>query len=293
MIKKAIILAGGNGSRLYPSTISTSKQLLPIYDKPLIYYPLSIVMLAGMKDVLIVTSPGQIESFKSCLGDGSQWGINLSYCIQEEPRGIADAILVGEEFINGDPFCLILGDNIFYGDLNFMYAAIEKFSTCTIFAYSVKDPERFGVVKFDRQGKAKMIVEKPKKKVSNWAVPGLYLFDSSAVGRVKKMKPSDRGELEVTDLNRSYMEDGILDVQKMNRGLVWFDTGTPESMLEASNFLHTIEKTQNRKVACLEEIALQRGFIDEESFQSVVNSMPNCDYKNYCKSLLSPDEQDQ
>jgi len=290
MIRKAIILAGGNGSRLYPSTISTSKQLLPIYDKPLIYYPLSIVMLAGIQEVLIISSPEQIESFKACLGDGSNWGIYISYVVQKEPRGIADAILVGEYFINNEPFCLILGDNIFYGDLNFMYSAIEKFSTCTIFAYSVKDPERFGVVKFDRQGKAKMIVEKPKKKVSNWAVPGLYLFDSSAVKRTKNLKPSDRGELEITDLNRTYMEDGILDVQRMNRGLVWFDTGTPESMLEASNFLHTIEKTQNRKVACLEEIALQRGFIDEDKFQEVVNSMPNCDYKNYCKSLLSQED---
>lgn len=290
MIRKAIILAGGNGSRLYPSTISTSKQLLPIYDKPLIYYPLSIVMLAGIQEVLIISSPGQIESFKECLGDGSNWGIYISYAVQNEPKGIADAILVGEYFINNEPFCLILGDNIFYGDLNFMYNAIEKFSTCTIFAYNVKDPERFGVVKFDRQGKAKLLVEKPKKKVSNWAVPGLYLFDSSAIHRTKKLRPSDRGELEITDLNRTYMEDGILDVQKMNRGLVWFDTGTPESMLEASNFLHTVERTQNRKVACLEEIALQRGFIDAEKFQEVVNLMPNCDYKNYCKSLLSQED---
>lgn len=290
MIKRAIILAGGNGSRLYPSTISTSKQLLPIYDKPLIYYPLSIVMLAGMRDVLIISSPSQLESFKSCLGDGSKWGINLSYAVQERPNGIADAILVAEDFIRDEPFCLILGDNIFYGDLNFMYGAIERFNSCTVFAYGVKDPERFGVVKFDRQGKAKMIVEKPKKKVSNWAVPGLYLYDSTALKRVKNLNPSDRGELEITDLNRSYMEDGLLDVQRMNRGLVWFDTGTPESMLEASNFLHTVEKTQNRKVACLEEIALQRGFIDQEKFSDIVNSMPNCDYKNYCKSILTQDE---
>jgi glucose-1-phosphate thymidylyltransferase len=286
MIKRAIILAGGNGSRLYPSTISISKQLLPIYDKPLIYYPLSIVMLAGMKEVMIVSSPSQIESFRSCLGDGSNWGIDISYAIQEEPKGIADAILVAEQFIKEEPFCLILGDNIFHGDLNFMYSALDNFRTCTIFAYSVNDPERFGVVKFDRQGKAKMIVEKPKTKISNWAVPGLYLFDNTAIKRTKSLKPSDRGELEITDLNRSYMEDGLLQVQKMNRGLVWFDTGTPSSMLEASNFLHTVEKTQNRKVACLEEIALQRGFINEQQFQNVVNSMPNCDYKEYCKSLL-------
>lgn len=287
MIKRAIILAGGNGSRLYPSTISISKQLLPIYDKPLIYYPLSIVMLAGMREVMIVSSPSQIESFKSCLGDGSNWGIEISYAIQEEPRGIADAILVAEDFVKDEPFCLILGDNIFHGDLNFMYSALEEFNTCTIFAYSVNDPERFGVVKFDRQGKAKMIVEKPKNKISNWAVPGLYLFDNTAIGRTKSLRPSDRGELEITDLNRSYMEDGLLNVKKMNRGLVWFDTGTPTSMLEASNFLHTVEKTQNRKIACLEEIALQRGFIDQEKFQTVVNSMPNCDYKEYCKSLNS------
>lgn len=290
MIKRAIILAGGNGSRLYPSTISTSKQLLPIYDKPLIYYPLSMVMLAGMTEILIISSPSQIESFKYCLGDGSNWGIKLSYAIQQEPRGIADAIIVAEDFIKDEPFCLILGDNIFYGDLSFMYNALENFSTCTVFAYNVNDPERFGVVKFDRQGKANMIVEKPKKKISNWAVPGLYLFDSTALSRVKSLKPSDRGELEITDLNRCYMEDGLLNVQKMNRGLMWFDTGTPISMLEASNFLHTIESTQNRKVACLEEIALQRGFINQEKFQKVVNSMPNCDYKEYCKSLLNSEE---
>jgi len=286
MIKKAIILAGGNGSRLYPSTISTSKQLLPIYDKPLIYYPLSIVMLAGIREVLLISSPEQIDSFKSCLGNGSKWGINISYAVQEKPKGIADAILVGEEFISNDPFCLILGDNIFYGDLNFMYEAIRKFTTCTVFAYKVNDPERFGVVKFDRQGKAKSIVEKPKTKISNWAVPGLYLFDDTAIQRTKRLSPSDRGELEITDLNRSYMEDGMLNVQRMNRGLAWFDTGTPESMLEASNFLHTIERTQNQKVACLEEIALLRGFIDEKQFLETVNSMPNCDYKNYCKTII-------
>jgi len=290
MIKKGIILAGGNGSRLYPSTISISKQLLPIYDKPLIYYPISILMLAGIRDVLIISSPDKIDSFTSCLGDGSNWGINISYAIQESPKGIADAVLVGEEFINNEPFCLMLGDNIFYGDLGFMYSAMEKFKTCTIFAYNVKDPERFGVVKFDRQGKAKMIVEKPKRKISNWAVPGMYLFDSTAIERAKCLKPSDRGELEITDLNRSYMDDDLLDVQKMSRGLAWFDTGTPESMLEASNFLHTIEKTQNRKIACLEEIALKKEFIDEEKFQEAINSMPNCDYKNYCKSLLIQEE---
>jgi len=286
MINKAIILAGGSGSRLYPSTISTSKQLLPIYDKPLIYYPLSIVMLAGIREVLIISSPEQIDSFKACLGDGSKWGISISYEVQEKPKGIAEAIIVGEDFIDGQPFCLVLGDNIFYGDLGFMYKAIERFSTCTIFAYSVKDPERFGVVKFDRHGKAREIVEKPKRKVSNWAVPGLYLYDSTAVERAKSLKPSERGELEITDLNRLYMEDELLDVQKMNRGLVWFDTGTPESMLEASNFLHTVERTQNRKIACLEEIAYQRGFIDRVAFEETVNSMPNCDYKNYCKSIL-------
>lgn len=290
MIKKGIILAGGNGSRLYPSTISISKQLLPIYDKPLIYYPLSILMLAGIREILIISSPDKIDSFRACLGDGSNWGITLSYAIQESPKGIADAILVGEEFVKKDPFCLMLGDNIFYGDLSFMYSAMEKFKTCTIFAYNVKDPERFGVVKFDRQGKAKMIVEKPQKKISNWAVPGMYLFDSTAIDRVKDLKPSDRGELEVTDLNKSYMNDEILDVQKMSRGLAWFDTGTPESMLEASNFLHTVEKTQNTKIACLEEIALKKGFIDEEKFKDVVNSMPKCDYKNYCKSLLTQEE---
>lgn len=286
MVEKAIILAGGNGSRLYPSTVSTSKQLLPIYDKPLIYYPLSIVMLAGIQEVLLISSPEQIGLFKSCLGSGSQWGIKIRYEVQESPRGIADAILVAEDFLNGDPFCLILGDNIFYGDLNFMYDAFEKFSTCTVFAYNVKDPERFGVVKFDRQGKAKMIVEKPKTKISNWAIPGIYIYDSTALERAKALEPSARGELEITDLNKTYMEEGLLDVQKMKRGMVWFDTGTPESMLEASNFLHTVEKTQGRKIACLEEIAYQRGFISREEFESVVNSMPNCDYKNYCKSIL-------
>lgn len=290
MIKKAIILAGGNGSRLYPSTVSISKQLLPIYDKPLVYYPLSIVMLAGIQEILIISSPSHIDFFKACLGNGSNWGVQIEYAIQEKPKGIADAILVGEHFINNEPFCLILGDNIFHGDLSFMYKAIEEFKTCTVFAYSVNDPERFGVVKFDRSGKATQIVEKPKHKVSNWAVPGLYLFDETAVGRTKQLVPSHRGELEITDLNRSYMEQGLLHVKKMNRGLTWFDTGTPESMLEAANFLYTIEKTQNRKVACLEEIALMRGFINKEQLIKSIESMPNCDYKNYCLQILQEEE---
>jgi glucose-1-phosphate thymidylyltransferase len=286
MIKKAIILAGGNGSRLYPSTIGISKQLLPIYDKPLIYYPLSILMLAGIEEILIVVSPGNESFFSKYLGDGSQWGIKISYAVQEKPRGIADAVLVGENFIGDDPFCLMLGDNIFYGDMSFLYTALEKFSTCTIFAYKVNDPERFGVVKFDKSGKATEIVEKPTKRISNWAIPGLYLFDSTAISRAKRLEPSARGEFEITDLHKLYMETSSLDVQKMSRGLVWFDTGTPSSMLEASNFLHTIENSQNVKVACLEEIAYRKGLISKQSLIDLIESMPNSDYRNYCKTIL-------
>lgn len=286
MIKKAILLAGGNGSRLYPSTIGISKQLLPVYDKPLIYYPLSVLMLAGIEEILIIVSPENDKFFSRYLGDGSQWGIKISYAVQSKPRGIADAILVGEKFIDGDPFCLMLGDNIFYGDFRFLYTAIDKFSTCTVFAYKVNDPERFGVVKFDKSGKATQIVEKPKTKISNWAIPGLYLFDNTAVEKTKRLEPSPRGELEITDLHKLYLEEGLLDVQKMNRGLVWFDTGTPASLLEASNFLHTIESTQNIKVACLEEISYGKGLISKQSLEDLIESMPNSDYKTYCTTFL-------
>jgi len=286
MIKKAILLAGGNGSRLYPSTIGISKQLLPVYDKPLIYYPLSILLLAGIKEIMIIVTPENKDFFLKYLGDGSQWGVEISYGIQQSPRGIADAILIGERFLGDEPFCLMLGDNIFYGDLMFLYTALEKFSTCTLFAYTVNDPERFGVVKFDKWGKATQIVEKPKEKISNWAIPGLYLFDHTAIQKTKSLEPSGRGELEITDLHKLYLEEGSLDVEKMNRGLVWFDTGTPESMLEASNFLHTVEKTQSVKVACLEEIALRKGLIDKQKLQDLIESMPNSDYRNYCKTFL-------
>lgn len=286
MIKKAILLAGGNGSRLYPSTLGISKQLLPVYDKPLIYYPLSILMLGGIEEILIIVSPENDKFFSKYLGDGSQWGIKISYAIQEYPRGIADAVLLGENFLGEDPFCLMLGDNIFYGDLNFFYTAIKKFSSCTIFAYKVNDPERFGVVKFDKSGKATHIVEKPKEKISNWAIPGLYLFDTTAIEKTKRLEPSPRGELEITDLHKLYLEEMALDVQKMNRGLVWFDTGTPVSMLEASNFLHTIESTQNVKVACLEEIAYRKGLISKQSLETLIESMPSSDYKTYCKTFL-------
>lgn len=284
---KGIVLAGGSGSRLFPLTIGVSKQLLPVYDKPTIYYPISTMMLAGIKDLLIISTPRDIPLIKSLLGDGSQFGVRFSYKIQEKPEGIAQAFLLGEDFIGNDPCALILGDNIFYGHdvTKQVMAAVERKSGATVFAYHVNDPERYGVVDFDNQGRALSIEEKPKQPKSNWAVTGLYFYDNKVVEYAKALKPSARGELEITDLNRVYLNRGELNVQMFGRGVAWLDTGTDEALLESSQFVHTIEKRQGLKVACLEEIALFKGFITQEQLQETAKNYPNSGYGTYVKKL--------
>ncbi len=281
---KAIILAGGSGTRLYPLTRVISKQLLPIYDKPMIYYPLSILMLAGIRDILIISTPQDIGRFEQVLGDGSQLGIHLEYAVQDHPGGIAQAFLVGEKFINGEPCALILGDNIFYGrGLSGMLtdAVTRSHDTATIFAYYVQDPERFGVVNFDIDKNPLDIEEKPEKPQSNYAVTGLYFYDNTVVEKTKSLTPSPRGELEITDLNRLYLKEKKLKVEQLGRGFAWLDTGTHDSLLEAGNFVETIEKRQGLKVACLEEIAYIKGFIDQEALIALAKPMAKIEYGQY------------
>ena len=280
-ITKGIILAGGAGSRLYPLTLVASKQLQPVYDKPMIYYPLATLMMAGINDILIISTPQDTPRFKALLGDGSRWGISLTYKVQPEPKGIAQAFLVGEDFIGGEGVCLILGDNIFYGKMELDRIVAGFSGGARIFGYYVTDPERYGVVEFDETGKAIGIEEKPAKPKTNYAVPGLYLYDNQVVEIAKNMKPSARGELEITDVNLEYLRRGQLNVEKLGRGIAWLDTGTHQSLLEASHFIGTLEARQGLKIACLEEVALRMGFISCRKMEEVIAATPKSTYREY------------
>jgi glucose-1-phosphate thymidylyltransferase len=286
---KGIILAGGAGTRLYPLTRCLSKQLLPVYDKPTIYYPLSVLMLAGIREVLIISTPRDLPMIKNLFGDGSQLGMTFEYREQPEPKGIAQAFTIGDTFIGNSPVCLILGDNVFYGhDLTLLLDDAAKHQQgATVFAYQVKDPERYGVVEFDKQMTALSIEEKPKAPRSNWAVTGLYFYDPQVVAITKSLKPSPRGELEITDVNRAYLAKGQLRVQTMGRGIAWLDTGTYDSLLSSSQFVQTLEERQGLKVACIEEIAFAKGFINAAQLQKLADTAGKSDYGNYLRKVLA------
>jgi len=287
--RKGIILAGGAGSRLYPVTQAVSKQLVPVYDKPMIYYPLSTLMLAGIRDVLIISTPHDLPRFEQLLEDGSQWGINLHYAEQPRPEGLAQAFIIGRDFVGNDPSCLILGDNIFYGRglQGMLHSAMEREAGASVFAYWVKDPERYGVVDFDDEGRALSIEEKPEHPASNYAVTGLYFYDNQVLDIAASLEPSDRGELEITDVNRQYLEQKQLHVEHMGRGMAWLDTGTHSSLLQAANFVQTIEDRQGLKISCPEEIAWRKGWIASSDVEQIGQSMDNNNYGRYLLNLLN------
>ncbi|MBK6420131.1 MAG: glucose-1-phosphate thymidylyltransferase RfbA [Ignavibacteria bacterium] len=287
METRGIILAGGSGTRLYPLTSAFSKQLQPVYDKPMIFYPLSTLMMAGIRDVLIISTPTDTPVFERLLGDGSRYGISITYAVQDQPRGIADAFRVGKEFVGGSPVCLILGDNIFYGKLDFLRKAIAANTGATIFGYRVSDPERYGVVEIGSVGQILSIEEKPMKPRSDLAIPGLYVYDSTVTDIAMSLTPGPRGELEITDVHRVYHEQNRLNVQQLGRGIAWLDTGTPESLLDASTFIHAIEKRQGLKIGCLEEVALHQGFLSPDEYRASVSLLPASSYRSYCESLLT------
>lgn len=286
-IKKGIILAGGAGSRLYPLNLVASKQLQPVYDKPMIYYPLATLMMAGIQDILIISTPQDTPRFEALLGNGSRWGIKLSYKVQPAPKGIAQAFLIGEEFIAGKSVCLILGDNIFYGKMDLNKIVNEFEEGAVIFGYYVNDPERYGVVEFNGKGKAISIEEKPAKPKTNYAVPGLYFYDKNITAIAKSMKPSARGELEITDVNMEYLRRGILHVVPLGRGIAWLDTGTHTSLLEASHFIGTLEARQGLKIACLEEIAFRMEYIDRNKMRQVIDETPKSTYRDYLERIVN------
>jgi glucose-1-phosphate thymidylyltransferase len=286
---KGIILAGGSGTRLYPMTLAVSKQLMPVYDKPMIYYPLTTLMLADIRDILIITTPHDAAQFQYMLGDGTQWGIKLSYAVQPEPKGLAQAYTIGADFVDGKPSCLVLGDNIFFGHgfPGALQQARRALKGATVFAYQVADPQRYGVVEFDGDRRALSIEEKPAEPRSNWAVTGLYFYDADVVDIAANIRPSARGEFEITDVNRAYLERGRLRVEKMGRGYAWLDTGTPESLLEAAHFVATLEKRQGMKIACPEEIAWRMGFIADEGLERGIARLGKSDYAGYLRQLLA------
>jgi glucose-1-phosphate thymidylyltransferase len=292
---KGIILAGGKGTRLYPLTLGMSKQMLPVYDKPMIYYPLSMLMLAGIQEILVISSPQDLPAFRRLLGDGSRWGVRFEYAEQPEPRGLAEAFIIGADFIGSDPVCLILGDNIFFGTglWDYLRTAAALTEGALVFAYPVREPESYGVIEFDKNGKAISIEEKPKKPKSHFAVPGLYFYDNQVIEIARHMRPSRRGELEITDLNRVYLQRGLLNVRQLGRGVAWLDAGTHETLLQAANFVQTIEERQGLMIGCPEEVAYRMGFIGRKQLLELVKSLAQNSYGSYLLSLAKEFEHDR